>query len=165
MAGHAETTSRGTAVVTLPADDQILITREFAAPRHLVYRAWTEPELIKRWWAGERGRVTLAEVDLRVGGSWRYVLVANCGFEVGFHGEYREIVTDERIVCTEVFEGMPDAFAVCTHTFTEVDGRTALTILVQHADQADRDAHIGSGMEDGMQEAMDNLEKVAVSLR
>jgi uncharacterized protein YndB with AHSA1/START domain len=98
----------GTAVVTLPTDRQILITREFAAPRHLVYKAWTTPELIKRWWSGQRGEVTVAEVDLRVGGMWRFVMVANRGFEVGFHGEYREIVKNERIVCTEVYEGMPD---------------------------------------------------------
>src|ERR671920_1676029 len=102
------TTSSGTAVVTLPTDTQILITREFAAPKHLVYRAWTEPELIKRWWSAKRGEVTVAEVDLRVGGMWRFVMVTDDGFEVAFHGVYREIVENERIVCTEVYEGMPD---------------------------------------------------------
>ena len=87
------TTSSGKATVTLPTDEQILITREFDAPRHLVYKAWTTPELVKRWWSGDRGEVTLVEIDLRVGGMWRYVMVANGGFEVAFHGEYREIVT------------------------------------------------------------------------
>jgi uncharacterized protein YndB with AHSA1/START domain len=158
------TTDRGSAVVTLPTDTQILITRQFDAPRHLVYKAWTTPEFITRWWSGDRGDVTLAEVDLRVGGSWRYVMVANGGFEVAFHGEYREIVTDERIVATEVFEGMPDAGALTTNTFTEKDGRTTLTMLVEHATKADRDVHINSGMESGMQEAMDQLEHVAASL-
>ena len=158
-------TSNGTATVTLPTDDQILITREFDAPRHLVYKAWTTPELVMRWWSGERGEVTSAEIDLRVGGMWRYVMVADGGFEVGFHGEYREIVPNERIVSTEVYEGMPDAEAVDTLTLTEVDGRTTLTILVQHSSQEHRDAHINSGMEGGMQEAMDRLEQVAVSLR
>jgi uncharacterized protein YndB with AHSA1/START domain len=158
-------TSNGTAVVTLPTDTQILITREFDAPRHLVYRAWTTPELIRRWWSGDRGEVTIAEVDLRVGGTWRYVMIANGGFEVAFHGEYREIVTDERIVSTEVFEPMPDAPALNTYTFSEEDGRSTLTILVEHTSQAIRDAHIASGMEGGMQEAMDHLEQVAVSLR
>jgi uncharacterized protein YndB with AHSA1/START domain len=95
---------------------------------------------------------------------WRYVLAANGGFEVAFHGEYREIVPNERIVSTEVFEGMPDAAALSTTTFTEQDGRTTLTMLVEHTDQADRDAHINSGMEGGMQEAMDHLEQVAASL-
>src|SRR5215472_18235503 len=98
-----------TATVTLPADDQILITREFDAPKHLVYRAWTTPELIRRWWAGERGEVTAAEVDLRVGGRWRYVMIANGGFEVAFHGDYQEIITNERLVSTDIFEAMPDA--------------------------------------------------------
>jgi uncharacterized protein YndB with AHSA1/START domain len=156
--------SSGTAVVTLPADTQILITREFNAPKRLVFQAWTTPELIKRWWAGDRGEVTIAEVDLRAGGSWRYVMTTNGGFEVAFHGEYREVVPDERIVSTEVFEGMPDAEAVSTATFTEAGGRTTVTLLVQHTSKEHRDMHINSGMEDGLQEALDHLEQVAVSL-
>jgi uncharacterized protein YndB with AHSA1/START domain len=158
-------TSSGTATVTLPTDEQILITREFDAPKHLVYKAWTTPELVKRWWSGERGEVTSAEIDLRVGGMWRYVMVAQRGFEVAFHGEYREIVPDELIVCTEVFEGMPDGEALTTTTFAEADGRTTLTMLVEHTSKEDRDAHINSGMEGGMQEAMDRLEQVAIALR
>ena len=104
----AAVTSSGTATVTLPTDEQILITREFDAPKHLVYKAWTTPELVKRWWSGRRGQMTIADIDLRVGGAWRYVMVADGGFEVAFHGEYREIVADERIVTTEVYE-MPGA--------------------------------------------------------
>ena len=157
--------SSGTATVTLPTDEQILITREFDAPKHLVYKAWTTPELVKRWWSANRGEMTITEIDLRVGGVWRYVMVADGGFEVAFHGEYREIVPNERIVSTEVYEGMPEAEAVNTLTFTEVDGRTILTLLVQHTSKELRDAHIDSGMEAGMQEAMDLLEQVAVSLR
>jgi uncharacterized protein YndB with AHSA1/START domain len=158
-------TSSGTATVTLPTEEQILITREFNAPRELVYKAWTTPELVKRWWNAKRGEVTIAEIDLRVGGKWRYVMVTDDGFEVGFHGEFREIVPNERIVATEVYEGMPDAEAVNTVTFAEVDGRTTLTILVQHERKEHRDAHIESGMEAGMQDAMDLLEEVAISLR
>jgi uncharacterized protein YndB with AHSA1/START domain len=158
-------TSSGTATVTLPTDEQILITREFDAPRHLVYQAWTTPDLVRRWWSGNHGEVTIAEIDLRVGGVWRYVMVTNDGFEVAFHGEYREIVPDERIVSTEVYEGMPEAQALNTLTFTGADGRTTLTILVQHTNKDDRDAHINSGMEAGMQQSMDLLEQVAVSLR
>jgi len=164
----AAVASSGTAVVTFPADTEILITREFDAPRHLVYQAWTTPELIERWWSGERGTVTSVEVDLRVGGTWRYVMIANEGFEVAFHGEFREIVPNERIVGTEVFEGAgPDADVdppLTTVTFTEVDGRTILTQLVQCGSKEVRDAIIDSGMEGGMQEAMDNLERVAISL-
>ncbi len=157
--------SSGTATVTLPTDEQILITREFDAPKHLVYKAWTTPELVRRWWSANRGEVTIAEIDLRVGGMWRYVMVAEGGFEVAFHGEYREIVPNERLVSTEVYEGMPEGEALDTLTFAEVDGRTILTLLVQHTSKEHRDAHINSGMEAGMQEAMDLLEQVAVSLR
>src|SRR4029079_26646 len=84
----------GSATLTLPTDEQILITREFAAPKHLVYKAWTTPELVKRWWNAKRGEVTIAEIDLRVGGKWRWVMIADGGLEVGFHGEYLELVPD-----------------------------------------------------------------------
>jgi uncharacterized protein YndB with AHSA1/START domain len=163
-------TSSGTATVTLPTDEQILITREFDAPKHLVYKAFTTPELVKRWWHAKRGEVTVAEIDLRVGGKWRYVAVTDDGVEVGFHGEYREIVPGERVVSTEVYEGLPegvsddDAATVNTATFAEADGRTTLTILVQAPSKDARDAIIDSGMEAGLQDALDLLEEVAVSL-
>ena len=164
-------TSSGTAVVTLPRDTRIKIVREFAAPKHLVYKAYTTPELIKRWWYAKRGEVTIAEVDLRVGGAWRYVMVTPEGFEVGFHGLFREIVPNQRLVSTEVFEGMPgeappgDASAsVNSVTFTEKDGRTTLTVLSDYPSQEIRDIVIQSGMEAGMQDAYDLLEEVAASL-
>jgi uncharacterized protein YndB with AHSA1/START domain len=160
-------TSSGTATVELPTDEQILITREFDAPKHLVYKAWTTPELVKRWWNAKRGEVTVAEIDLRVGGTWRYVMVADGGQEVAFHGEFREIVPNERIVSTEVYEGVPDPGegTLNTMTLTEVDGRTTLTVLVRAPSKEVRDAIIDSGMEAGMQDAMDLLEEVAISLR
>src|SRR3954469_24959667 len=157
--------SSGTAVVTLPTDEQILITRKFDAPKHLVYKAWTTPELVRRWWTANRGEMTIAEIDLRVGGTWRYVMVADGGLEVAFHGEYREIVPNERLVSTEVFELMPDAEAVDTLTLAEQDGRTTLTLLVQHQTKQARGAPVESGMEDGLQDALDLLERVAVELR
>jgi uncharacterized protein YndB with AHSA1/START domain len=164
-------TSSGTATVTLPTDEQILITREFDAPKHLVYKAFTTPELVKRWWHAKRGEMRIAEIDLRVGGKWRYLMVADDGMEVGFHGEYREIVPNERIVSTEVYEGLPEGVSeeeggtVNTATFLEADGRTTVTILVQAANKVSRDAIIESGMEGGLQDALDLLEQVAVSLR
>jgi uncharacterized protein YndB with AHSA1/START domain len=160
-------TTSGTAKVTLPAGNQILITREFNAPRRLVWKAYTTPELIKRWWSGQKGTVTSADVDLRVGGAWRYVMVANEGFEVAFHGEFREIVPEERLVNTEVFEGIPaadDHAGLVTLTLNEKDGRTFIEMLCEYRDQADRDAVLASGMEGGMQESLDALEQVAVSL-
>ena len=163
--------SSGTATVSLPTDEQILITREFDAPKHLVYEAYTTSELVKRWWNAKRGEVTICEIDLRVGGSWRYVMVTDDGVEVGFHGEYREIVPNERIVATETYEGLPEGVTeeegtvVNTVTFTEKDGRTALTLLVQATSKESRDAIIESGMEAGLQDALDLLEEVAASLR
>jgi uncharacterized protein YndB with AHSA1/START domain len=151
--------------VTLPSDTEVQITREFDAPRDLVYRAWTEPELIRRWWAGDNGEVTSAEVDLRVGGTWRFVMIANGGFEVAFRGEYLELVAGERIVSTEEFEGMPGAKSVSTITLTEQHGLTTLTILVQHTSRENRDMQANSGMETGLESSWRQLEQVANSLR
>ena len=126
-----------------------------------------DAELVKRWWHANRGAMIVCEIDLRVG-VWRYVMVAEGGLEVGFHGEYREIVPSERLVSTEVYEGIPDAeehAAIDILTLTEVGERTILTILVEHPTKEARDAHINSGMEAGMQDAMDLLEQVASSLR
>jgi uncharacterized protein YndB with AHSA1/START domain len=157
-------TAKHSAVVTLPTDTQILIAREFDAPRHLVYRAWTTPEFIKRWWSACRGEVTVAEIDLRVGGRWRYAMVAHGDMEVAFHGEFREVVPNERIVRTEIYEAFPDAPALSTETFMESDGRTTLTLLIDHERREHRDAHVQSGMEDGLQDALDLLEEIIASL-
>ena len=158
------TTTTHSAKVTLPTDTQILITREFDAPKHLVWKAYTTPELVARWWSGERAKVTSAEIDLRVGGTWRYVAMANGGFEVAFHGEYREVSATDRLVNTEIFEGAPEGVGMVTTTFTEAGGRTTMTQLCEYGDRAVRDMVIDSGMEGGMQESLDQLEQVAVSL-
>ena len=155
------------ATVTLPSDTQILITREFDAPKELVWKAWTTPELVRRWWHANRGEMTVCEIDLRVGGKWRYAMHAEGFGEVSFHGEYREIEPFERLVSTEAFEGIPDAdahAAVDTLTLTELDGRTLMTVLVEHPTKEGRDMHIESGMEDGMNDALDLAEGVAISL-
>lgn len=149
-----EMTHSTRATVTLPADDELLITREFAAPPQLVYRAWTTPELVAKWWHANRGEIVSIDIDLRVGGSWRYVMNAAGGFEVAFHGEYREIVPNQRLVTTEIFEGAPDAVAVTTATFTDLGGRTRLEILVKHSSKQARDMHLESGMEEGLQDAL-----------
>lgn len=162
--------TKGSAVVTLPSDTEILITREFDAPARLVWKAWTTPELVKRWWHSNRGTMMTADIDLRVGGRWRWVMTADGGFEVGFHGEYREIVPDERLVYTEVFEGAPlaedgEEAAINTVTLTERNGRTLVANLVKTRTKEVRDIIINSGMEAGMQDAFDLLEEVAQSLR
>lgn len=158
-------TTKGTAEVTLPADDQILITREFEAPPALVYEAWTTPELVQRWWGAGHAKWVEATIDLRVGGEYRYVMEAEGGFEVAFHGTYREIVTDERLVYTEIYEGMPDAESVIEQTFTALDGdRCRVEQLCFYPSREIRDGLLESGMESGMQASMDALEEVAVDL-
>jgi uncharacterized protein YndB with AHSA1/START domain len=155
------------AVVTLPTDTQILITREFSAPRHLIYKAWTTPELVKRWWAGRRGEVTSVVMDFRVGGKWRYVMVAHGKFEVAFHGEYRDIVPNERIVTTEMYEmpGQAEGDGVLnTVTFTEVGGRTILRLLSETGSKELRDTILNTGMELGVQEQMEILDQIASEL-
>lgn len=162
--------SSGTAVVTLPTDTQIRIERVFDAPAHLVYKAYTTPDLVKRWWNAKRGEVTSAEVDLRVGGKWRWVMIAEGGFEVAFHGEYRELVPNQRIVSTEVYEGVPvpegeeEQGTLNTLTLEESNGRTKMTIVVEAPSKEVRDMIVASGMEAGMQDALDLLEELAISL-
>src|SRR5579884_1698147 len=147
------------ATVALPSDTEILITRRFDAPPALVYRAYTTPELVRRWWVGQRGVMKSCEIDLRVGGKWRYVMEAHAGFEVAFHGVYEEIVPNAKLVSSDVFEGMPDARSRSTITFEDDGGGgTLLRILVDHPTKEHRDGHVASGMEDGLQEAMDVLE-------
>ena len=160
--------SSGAATVTTPTDEQILITREFHAPRHLVFEAWTTPELVKRWWHANRGEVTSVEIDLQVGGRWRYAMVTAAGMEVAFHGEYREVVPGELIVSTEVYEGIPngeESATLNTATFEDSNGRTLVTLLIEAPTKEVRDAIIASGMEDGLQDALALLEGIANELR
>jgi len=162
-------TSTRTAELTLPSDKQIRIVREFDAPRELVWEAYTTPELVRRWWHARRGEVTSIAIDLRVGGSWRYAMTTTeGGFEVAFHGEYRELVPHERIVSTEVYEGGAggtESEALNIVTFTEADGHTTLEILMQLDSRETRDAVLATGMEDGLQDALDLLEQTAAGLR
>ena len=157
------TNRHGSAVITLPSDTEILITRSFDAPAELVHKACTTPELVQRWWGFEDSEWLVCEIDLRVGGRWRYVTREKGGFEVAFHGEYREIDAPYRVVSTEVFEGAPvpdpdAAGTLNTVTLEEVDGVTHMSVLVQAPSRETRDAIIESGMEGGMQVSYDRLE-------
>lgn len=158
--------SSGSAKVTLQGDDQILIERAFAAPAELVWRAVTEPELVRQWWHAGRGEMTACEIDLRVGGQWRYAMKPHGqGFdEIVFFGEYLEIVVGEKIVSTEVFAPFPDGGSTNTMTLSERHGVTFMSTLVQAASPESRDMQIASGMEAGMQDAFDLLERLAISL-
>ncbi|HET8951702.1 MAG TPA: SRPBCC family protein [Solirubrobacteraceae bacterium] len=162
----SQVTSGNRAQVTTPSDEEILIVREFDAPKHLVYKAYTTPELVRRWWPGERGEMETCEIDLRVGGRWRYAMVAKGGFQVAFHGEYSEIVPNERLVTTEVYEGAPPGLEdpINIVTFEESGGRTTLSIVMKVESREVRDMIIDSGMEGGLQEGMDILEQIAREL-
>jgi uncharacterized protein YndB with AHSA1/START domain len=157
-------TGSAKAEVTLPTDEQILITRRFAAPPALVWRAYTTPELVRRWWSGRQGRMTVAEIDLRVGGAWRYVMVGEGGHEVAFHGEFREVVPHERLVSTEVYEAMPEGVALTTVTFTAEGAGTTLALLMDMGSRQARDGILQSGMETGVQEQMELLDELFAEL-
>jgi uncharacterized protein YndB with AHSA1/START domain len=148
----------GTATVTLPSDLEILITRTFDAPADVIFRAWTTPEYVRQWWSDDANPVVACDIDLRVGGGWRYVTRTVDGTELGWHGTYREIDAPGRLVATEVFEGFPDAEAVNTMTLTEAGGTTTLAVTVRHTSKEHRDGHVESGMETGMQLALDRVE-------
>jgi uncharacterized protein YndB with AHSA1/START domain len=157
----------GTATVTLQGDREILITRQFDAPIALVFKAVTTPELVKRWWGFETSQWLVCEIDLRVGGKWRYVTREANGFEVGFHGEYRQIAAPHRLVSTEAYEGIPNADAAAslnTVTFVEQGGVTTMTTHILHVKPEHRDAHLASGMEGGMQVSMNRIEDLLIQL-
>ncbi len=149
-------------VLLAGAPNQIVMQREFDAPRHLVVQAMTTPELIKRWLGGKRAEVTSAEVDLRVGGRYRYVFRRPDGGEFSFSGEYRE-VSETRVVHTERFDGQPGGSLV-TSTFTETSGRTTLHIVVEFDTKELRDMVAEMGMTDGAGESYDTLEALVRSL-
>jgi uncharacterized protein YndB with AHSA1/START domain len=151
----------GSAVITFPSDTDYVITRQFDAPAPLVFKALTTPELVQRWWGFETSTWEVCDIDLRVGGKWRYV-IQDRGEEVGFHGEFREIEPPHRLVFTEMYEGVPNPgvenYPVNAVTLEEVDGVTTMTVLVHHTSKEDRDAVIASGMEAGMQVSYNRLE-------
>ena len=150
----------GSAKLTLTSDTAYQIVRQFDAPAALVYEAITTPELVKRWWGFETAEWQVCEIDLRVGGRWRYVTVDR-GMEVAFHGEIKELDPPHRYVSTEAFEGIPDPDASAslnTITLSEADGVTTMTVHVEHFSQEVRDIVLASGMEGGMQVSYDRLE-------
>ncbi len=152
------TTRHGSAVVTLPSDTEILITRSFESPQELVWDALTTPRHLLRWWGPDWCPLVACEVDLRPGGAWRYVSRDMDGNELTWYGTYQEIAVGERIVSTETFGGFPEAESVNTMTLTEHDGVTTLRTLVRHSSQEYRDGHVQSGMEGGMQVTFNRLD-------
>jgi len=151
--------------VTLPSDLEIVLSRTFDAPRHLVFEAMTKPEYVRRWYCSFPDfRMPVCEIDFRVGGKWRYVLVGPEGGEVCFYGEYLEISAPGRIVNTELYAPFPEERTVCTVTLEERGGTTEYRAHVLHTTKEGRDGHINAGMEGGADFVFDHLEKVAQSL-
>jgi uncharacterized protein YndB with AHSA1/START domain len=153
----------GTLKVTTPTDREIVLTRVFNAPRHLVFEALSKPELVKRWFGPRGWSLVVCEIDFRVGGAWRYVLEGPDGQTMGMSGEYREIVPGERTVHTEAFDDYPGD-SVVTTVLTEHNGKTTLTGTVLYESQEVRDAVIKSGMEHGAAETYDRLAELLPSL-
>jgi uncharacterized protein YndB with AHSA1/START domain len=155
-----------TFTVTTPSDREIRMTRLFDAPRALVFDAMTRPEHIRNWWGnlGDGYSVPVCEVDLRVGGKWRFVNRTPNGEEAAFYGEYREIDPPGRVVFTEIFERYPDAVSIVTSVLTEENGRTRMTATVEYPSQDVRDMVRASGMERGAAISYDRLEDVVRGL-
>jgi len=156
----------GTFKVTTPSDTDIQLTRLFDAPRHLVYEALTKPEHVRRWWGilDDKHSVPVCEIDLRVGGAWRFVGEGPEGRMPAFYGVYREIVPRERLVNTEFFELFPDAGSVVTTVLTEEGGKTRMTVTATYPSKDVRDMVLKTGMEHGAATSYDRLEEVAAGL-
>ncbi len=156
----------GTLKLTTPTDREISMTRVFDAPRRLVFDAFTKPELVKRWLLGPPGwTMPVCEIDLRVGGAYRYVWRHADGKEMGMGGIYREIVPQERLVCTELFdEAWYPGEALVTTILAEQGGRTTLTSTMLYVWQETRDAVLKSGMERGVAASYDRLEELLMSI-
>jgi uncharacterized protein YndB with AHSA1/START domain len=152
--------------VTTPSDHEIRMTRLFDAPRHLVFDAMTKPEHVKQWWGrlGEGYSVPVCEIDLRVGGRWRFVNRHPKG-EVAFYGEYREITRPSCLVFTEIFEQFPDSVSVVTTDFTDENGKTRLTATVRYPSLEVRDMVMASGMARGAGISYDRLEDLVADLQ
>lgn len=157
-------TERRRATLDLISDTEILLTREFAAPRALVFDAWSKPEHVKRWFGLPQLTLVVCEMDFRPSGAWRWVLRDPNGSEHGFSGEYREMVRPERIVFTERYEPIPGSDHEVTVTLSEESGRTTLREHIRYQSREHRDGHLQSGMEPGMQVAFDRLEAVVAEL-
>jgi len=152
--------------VTLPSDTEILLTREFDAPRKLVFEAMSKPEHIKQWWGPRDQELIKCDMDFRVGGAWNFVSRGPDGIEHPFKGVYREIAPPERIVQTWVYDVPPinEFESIETMTLEERDGRTYFTTLVKHQTKEARDGHVNSGMEGGAAESFDRLEELLAKM-
>lgn len=150
--------------VTMPSERELVITRVFDAPRRLVFEAWTKPEHVANWYGLRGSTLSVCEIDLRPDGKWRYVIREGDGQEYGFSGVYQEITPVSRLVYTEGYEAMPGHEYVVTTTFDEANGKTTLRSHLLYQSQTDRDGHVQSGMEYGMNETYSRLDEYLATL-
>jgi uncharacterized protein YndB with AHSA1/START domain len=152
--------------VSTPSDEEIRLTRLFDAPRQLVFEAMTKPEHVRRWWGrlGDGYSVPVCEIDLRVGGKWRFVNQHPQG-QATFRGEYREIAPPGRLVFTETMEPHPEPGSVVTAIFTEESGKTRLTVTARYPSAEVRNIVLGTGMEKGAGISYDRLEDLVAELQ
>jgi uncharacterized protein YndB with AHSA1/START domain len=162
----ANTANRESFEVATPSETDIRMTRLFDAPRHLLFEAMTKPEHVKEWWGrlGEGYSVPVCEIDLRVGGKWRFVNRHPKG-EVVFYGEYREIAPPGRLVFTEIFAEHPDTVSLVTAVFTEEGKKTRMTVTASYPSQEVRDIVVGTGMARGAAISYDRLEDLVRKLQ
>ena len=151
--------------ITTPSDREVVVTRSFDAPRTLVFDCYTKPELVRRWLVGPPGwSMPTCEIDLRVGGRYRYVLRGPNGEEMGLGGIYREITRPELIAASERFDEDWTGGETETSTrFTEADGRTTTTLTVVYANKEARDGALATGMTDGMEMSYRQLDELLVA--
>jgi len=149
--------SRNRLELSFPSDREVTLTRVFDAPRRLVFEAWTQPEHVARWWGPQGTTLRICEIDLRVGGAWRFVLDLPNGAECAFHGVYHEIVRSERLVNTEIFVPYPDNESWVTTVFEEHDGRTTIRSTARYDSPETRAMVLQSGMEHGAAESYNRL--------
>jgi uncharacterized protein YndB with AHSA1/START domain len=153
-----------TKILAEPGKEEVIITREFDAPRNLVFKAYTDPNLIPQWWGPRRFTTVIDKMDVKQGGLWRFVQRSTAGNEYAFHGVIHEITSPERIVSTFEFEGMPGHISLDTVTLEESGGKTKFTTRSVFQTVEDRDGMIKSGMEEGVFETMDRLAELLEKL-
>lgn len=145
-------------LVTTPSDTEIVLVRDFEAPRNLVFDAWTKPELLKRWFGARGWHLVDCEVDLRVGGTWRFVSRGPGGAQMEQSGVYRQIERPEQLVYTESYDEQSGSDeSVVTHAFTQRDATTRVTSTLRYASRQGRDAVLRSPMREGLSESYDRL--------
>jgi uncharacterized protein YndB with AHSA1/START domain len=150
--------------LTLPSDRELVMTRAFNAPAPILFDMWTKPEHVRKWYGVRSTTVTVCDIDLRIGGAWRWVVTTPQGMEIAFSGVFREIDPPRRLQRTEIFEAMPGPGAIVTLTFDENDGQTTFTMHMLFENKQHRDICLRSGMDVGVRECFQKIDELIAAL-